>query len=92
MANIHISGSLLLASLVTFIINIPFGYWRATQQKFSFKWFLYIHLPVPLVIGVRYLFGLGFEWITYPFLVGAFFTGQALGAVLLSRFGKKQNK
>jgi len=92
MANISISASLLLASLVTVFINIPFGYWRATQQRMSFKWFLYIHLPVPLVIGVRYLFGLGFEWITYPFLVGAFFTGQALGSAFLSCFGKKRNK
>jgi len=84
--NLHITGSLLLATLVTFVINIPFGYLRAGQKKLSFRWFLYIHLPVPLVILVRYLFELGFEIITYPFLVAAFFLGQAFGAVIFTRF------
>lgn len=92
MANLHISGSLLLASLVTYLINLPFGYWRAGQRKLSFKWFLFIHLPVPLVIAIRYLFGLGFEWITYPFLVAAFFTGQATGALLLKQIRNKVGK
>jgi len=87
--NLHITASLLMATAVTFILNIPFGYLRAGQKKLSFRWFLYIHLPVPLVIMVRYLFELGFELITYPFLVAAFFLGQALGAVLFTRFRKK---
>lgn len=87
--NLHITASLLMATAVTFILNIPFGYLRAGQKKLSFRWFLYIHLPVPLVIMVRYLFELGFELITYPFLVAAFFLGQAFGAVLFTRFRKK---
>ncbi len=87
--NLHITASLLMATAVTFILNIPFGYLRAGQKKLSFMWFLYIHLPVPLVIMVRYLFELGFELITYPFLVAAFFLGQAFGAVLFTRFRKK---
>ncbi len=87
--NFHITASLLMATLVTFIINFPFGYLRAGQKKLSLKWFLYIHLPVPLVILVRYLFELGFEIITYPFLVSAFFLGQALGAIIFTRFRKK---
>lgn len=80
--SIHITGSLLLATLATFVVNIPFGYLRAGQKKLSYKWFLFIHLPVPLVIGIRCLFNLGFQFITYPFLVVAFFSGQATGAVL----------
>lgn len=85
-----ITKSLLMATLITFIINIPFGYWRSGEIKLSFRWFLYIHLPVPLVIGIRYLFELGFEFLTYPFLVAAFFTGQAIGAMLRRYLQKKK--
>ncbi|OFY49778.1 MAG: hypothetical protein A2W85_07530 [Bacteroidetes bacterium GWF2_41_31] len=88
--NSNITNSLLLATLASFIVNIPFGYLRAGQKKFSFRWFLYIHLPVPLVIFIRFLFELGFEFITYPFLVTSFFLGQALGAVTRWYFDKKK--
>ncbi len=74
------SNALISASLLTFIINLPFGYWRQGSRRFSFKWFLYIHLPVPIIVGLRFLFALGFEWVTYPALVLAFFLGQAVGA------------
>jgi len=74
------SNALISASLLTFIINLPFGYWRQGSRRFSFNWFLYIHLPVPIIIGLRFLFELGFEWVTYPALVLAFFLGQAVGA------------
>ncbi len=71
--------SLFLASLSVFVLNIPFGMWRAGVRKFSWQWFLSIHIPVPFVIAIRYLFDLGFQWHTYPFLVGAFFLGQLSG-------------
>ncbi len=67
---------------IVFLLNIPFGYWRANVKKFSVKWALAIHVPVPLVVGLRFLFGLGFAFITYPVLVGAFFTGQLVGSKL----------
>ncbi len=41
-----------------------------------------IHLPVPLVIALRIFGGLGFHFITYPLLVGAFFAGQLAGSRL----------
>ena len=66
-------------AILVFILNIPFGYLRADEKKFSFKWFLYIHLPVPLVIFLRYYSHIGFSLYTYPILVGAFFLGQMVG-------------
>ena len=69
-------------AVIIFFLNIPFGYWRANVKKFSVQWALAIHIPVPVVIGLRFLFGLGFAFITYPILVGAFFTGQFVGSKL----------
>ncbi|MGO0123367.1 hypothetical protein [Desulfothermobacter acidiphilus] len=69
-------------ALLVGLLNLPFGYWRATVKKFSWQWFAAVHLPVPLVILLRFGSGLGWEWITFPFLVGAFFLGQLVGGWL----------
>jgi len=67
-----------VASLV-FLLNLPFGYWRANEQKFSRGWFLSVHAPVPLVIALRLLSGLGWQLVTFPVMIGAFFGGQLAG-------------
>lgn len=69
-----------LLSLLVLIINLPFGYWRGGQKKFSLKWFLAIHIPVPFVILIRIYSDIGFAWYTYPIFVAAFFLGQFAGA------------
>ena len=68
------------AVFLTWLVNLPFGYWRASLKKLSFKWFLAIHLPIPFVVILRFVFHLGFQLYTYPFLVTAFFFGQFVGA------------
>lgn len=67
-------------SILVFLLNIPFGYWRANVQRFSLQWFLAIHIPVPIIIAIRLLSHIGFSWYSYVFLVGSFFLGQQLGA------------
>jgi hypothetical protein len=62
------------------ILNIPFGYWRANVKKFSRPWFLSVHAPVPLVIALRVFSGLGWHFITFPVMIGAFFGGQVAGS------------
>jgi len=69
-------------AVAIFILNLPFGYWRAHVKKFSLQWALAVHIPVPFVIALRIFSGLGFQLISYPVLVGAFFTGQYLGGIL----------
>lgn len=69
-------------AVVVFLFNVPFGYWRANVKKFSVQWVLAIHLPVPFVVALRFLSGIGFAFITYPILVGSFFFGQFAGAKL----------
>ena len=66
-------------ALLVFLLNLPFGYWRASTKKFSRQWMLAIHLPVPLVIALRVWSGLGWKLISFPVLIGAFFLGQYVG-------------
>ena len=76
-------SKLILISILVFILNIPFGYWRANVKRFSTQWFLAIHIPVPFIVALRLFSGIGFSWYTYVFLVGGFFLGQQLGSLLI---------
>ena len=71
-----------VVALAVVVLNLPFGFWRAGVRKFSLPWFLAIHLPVPLIVGVRLASGLGWQLSTFPALVGAFLAGQFLGGRL----------
>ncbi len=69
-----------IVAVVIALMNIPFGFWRAGVRKFSPAWFVAVHAPVPLAVGLRFASGLGFRWATLPLFVAAFFGGQWLGA------------
>lgn len=69
-------------AIIVLILNLPFGYWRANVKKFSYQWFLAVHIPVPFIIAMRIFGGLGWQFVTFPVLVGAFFIGQLLGGLL----------
>ncbi|HUH12633.1 MAG TPA: hypothetical protein VMK65_05965, partial [Longimicrobiales bacterium] len=68
------------AAAATLLVNLPFGWLREGTRRFSLAWFLAIHAPVPLVVALRMGLGVPLAWSTLPLLVGAYFTGQALGA------------
>jgi hypothetical protein len=72
---------LLFISAVVLLLNLPFGYWRAGTKRFSLRWFLAVHVPVPLVIGLRLVSGIGWQIVTFPILIMAFFGGQLLGGL-----------
>ncbi len=74
--------SLWTVALLVFLVNLPFGYWRASVPKMSGRWFLAVHIPVPLVVALRIFSGLGWKWMSFPVLVGAFFLGQFVGGRL----------
>jgi hypothetical protein len=76
-------NKLLLISLLVFLLNIPFGYWRANVKRFSTQWFLAIHIPVPFIVALRLLSGIGFGWETYLSLVAGYFLGQQLGSLII---------
>jgi len=76
--------------MVVLLFNIPFGYWRFNVRKLSLQWFLAVHLPVPFIILLRFGMDIGFHWITYIFLVAAFFMGQLIGGKIHQ--SRKQSK
>lgn len=68
--------------LFTFLINLPFGYMRGKTRKGSFRWFLYIHLPIPLVFLGRTLSHLDMRYV--PVFIVAAVAGQLWGGRLES--------
>jgi hypothetical protein len=77
--------SLWAVAVVVFLINLPFGYWRAGVPFRTRQWMLAVHLPVPAVIALRVFSGIGWEPVSFPVIVGAFFFGQLAGGRLFRR-------
>ena len=69
-----------LVLLFTFVVNLPFGWLRRKEKKFTFKWWLYIHLPIPLVIALRLWLGIN-PWFI-PLIIAVAVVGQIVGARL----------
>ncbi len=76
----YVVSLLLLVTLGAFVLNLPFGYFRAGVEKFSVKWFLYIHLPIPFIFVLRHLAGLGAKFI--PVIAAGAVLGQLIGGRL----------
>ena len=73
------------AAVLITVVNLPFGYWRAGVRKLSVPWFLAVHLPVLLIVGIRLLLDVPFVWWVLPITVGSFALGQWLGGRWLQR-------
>lgn len=74
------SSKLTAAAVVfmfTLLLNLPFGYLRGRSRKYSIKWVLYIHLPVPFVFLARVMSQLELKYI--PLFLLAAVMGQLLG-------------
>ncbi len=69
-----------LALVLTFLLNVPFGYWRSATRKLSKEWFLAVHAPVPLIFLLRIASSAPLHHI--PVFVVAFFLGQSSGGKL----------
>ena len=85
----NLTSHVLIVALLTFIVNIPFGYWRAKLRRLSKEWFLAVHLPVPLIVIFRLLLGVHLNIPTVAVFVVAFFLGQRLGIVINKLVEKK---
>ncbi|TAN40112.1 MAG: hypothetical protein EPN24_04810 [Candidatus Methanoperedens sp.] len=66
--------------LIVFLINLPFGYVRSSAAKFSRRWMMAVHIPVPFVFLLRIFSGL--NWTTIPLLVLSDIAGQIAGGKL----------
>lgn len=74
--------TLVAVAAAVLLINIPFGFWRDSSRRFSLSWILAVHVPVPIVIGLRLVSHLGWKFSTFPVLMGSYFLGQFLGGRL----------
>lgn len=77
---------LILAGILVFLINLPFGYWRSKVKKFSMRWFLAIHLPVPFVYALRVYAGINWGILSFIVLIGFYFLGQYVGSRYIKKF------
>ena len=78
-ATIAVVGLIILA----FVISVPCGYLRQNYKKYSFMWFLLIHLPIPFIVLTRVKAGIGWQFI--PFTLGGSVAGQIVGGVVSRR-------
>ena len=72
--------AVLILSAFTMLINLPFGYFRAKSIRYSLRWFLYIHLPIPIIFIARTISHIELKYI--PFFAFAAIAGQILGGKL----------
>ncbi|MDH5720254.1 MAG: hypothetical protein OEZ13_06480 [Spirochaetia bacterium] len=70
--------SVLALFFLAISLNMPFGYFRKNSRKYSLKWFIYIHLPIPFIATARILSGFNYKII--PLLLAASVLGQIMGA------------
>jgi hypothetical protein len=64
-------------------INVPLGYLRQNYEKFTFGWYFYIHISIPLIIYLRVK--AGYSWKFIPLTLGGAVVGQILGGVIQRR-------
>jgi hypothetical protein len=77
--NPQIARTILFAALLAAacLVNVPLGAVRSRQRKFSAKWFLFVHLSIPLIYLLRTTEGFGY-WAIPP-LIAAAVVGQIIG-------------
>jgi hypothetical protein len=64
----------------TILLNLPFGYARTKTKRYSLRWFLCIHIPIPFIFIARTFSHIEMKYI--PVFVLAAVTGQILGGKL----------
>lgn len=71
-----------LVLIFAFLVNLPFGWLRRNERKFTFKWWLYIHLPIPLIIALRIWLDIQPWQLWVPIIIATAVVGQVVGARL----------
>jgi hypothetical protein len=84
--------TLILDAAVVVTVNLPFGYWRGGARKFSPRWLVAVHAPVPLVVALRVLSGLRWSVATMAVMIGASVLGQLSGGRLRRRTEQRRGE
>ena len=83
----HSMISILGLVVLALVISIPCGYARQNYSKYSFMWWILIHLPIPIIVLLRIKAGLNWHFI--PLTLGSSVAGQIIGGAVNRR--RKQN-
>ncbi len=70
-------------TVISLGINLPFGYLRSKVGRFSWEWFLYVHLSIPLVVLMRIVSHISYKFI--PLFIVSAVLGQILGGMMNTR-------
>jgi len=71
---------------IALLINLPLGYLRQNYEKFTFGWYFYIHISIPIIIYLRVKSG--FSWHFIPITIGGAVIGQILGGRIKRKLAK----
>lgn len=74
---------IVLVVLSALILNIPFGILRVRERRLSWRWFLWVHMPVPVIVAERIAWDVEIAYI--PLIILAALAGQYIGG----RIGKR---
>jgi hypothetical protein len=80
MVGSYLMMTVAIITAVTLVLNLPLGYLRGGTKKFSFRWFLYIHLSIPFIYYLRTSVGVGFKAV--PIIIAGAVVGQIIGSRL----------
>ena len=81
--NIEFNDALLSLLAFAMLSNIPLGYLRMGSSRYSLRWFVYIHLSVPFIIGLRVANQI--SWQVIPVSIVLAVAGQMIGSRLYRR-------
>ena len=81
--NIEINITLISLLAFSILSNIPLGYLRQGSPKYSVRWFVFIHLSVPFIIGLR--ISNNISWQLIPFSIALAVVGQMIGSRIYRR-------
>lgn len=85
--NIHTLTFMGLIGVAALALNVPLGYLREGQRKFSLAWFVYIHLSIPLIAYLRIANHVT-SWLI-PFFILCAIAGQIVGGRVRVRAEKE---
>ncbi len=63
---------------LAFILNLPSGFLRGRAKKFTTRWFVFVHLPIPFIALARIFSHIEVRYI--PLFVFSSILGQIIGS------------
>ncbi|KJR42405.1 hypothetical protein MCHI_001696 [Candidatus Magnetoovum chiemensis] len=83
-----VNDKVFIIMIFALVLNLPFGYLRSRHPKRSAMWFLYIHIPIPFVVLMRYVTSISMNFM--PLSLAASIVGQYVGGKIYQKKRKRR--